>query len=97
MPRALPLLERAVDLCQDTDLPVFFPRQAAALGTAYSQAGRIADAVPLLTRAMEQMMATEMGLNRAFCSLSLSGGSAFVDRSPGGGACPCRGCADAHV
>jgi class 3 adenylate cyclase/tetratricopeptide (TPR) repeat protein len=70
-PRAVPLLERAVNLCQDTDLPVFFPRQAAALGMAYSQAGRVADAVPLLTRAMEQMMATEMILNRAFCSLSL--------------------------
>src|SRR5215831_14803190 len=35
LPRALPLLERAIALCQDTDLPVFFPRMAAPLGAAY--------------------------------------------------------------
>ena len=38
-PRALPLLERAVNLCQDTDIPVFFPRTAAALGAAYALRG----------------------------------------------------------
>ena len=54
LPRALPLLERAVGLCQDADLPVWFPRMAAALGAAYTLAGRVADAVPLLTQAMEQ-------------------------------------------
>ena len=59
LPRALPRLERAVGICQDADLPVWFPRMAAALGAAYTLAGRVADAVPLLTRAMEQTRATD--------------------------------------
>ena len=54
LPRALPLLERAVGICQDADLPVYFPWMAAALGAAYTLGGRVADAVPLLTQAMEQ-------------------------------------------
>ena len=58
--RALPLLERAMGICQDVDLPVWFPWVAVALGAAYTLAGRIADAMPLLTQAMEQAIATEM-------------------------------------
>ena len=69
--RALPRLERAVSLCQDADLPVWFPRVAAALGAAYTLSGRIADAVPLLMQAMEQTIATEMADFQAFCRLSL--------------------------
>ncbi len=52
LPRALPQLERAVDICHEVDLPVYFPRMATALGAAYTLAGRVADAVPLLTRAI---------------------------------------------
>src|SRR5262249_47723951 len=37
------------------------PRMAAALGAAYALAGRITDAVPLLTRAMAQATAMEIG------------------------------------
>jgi class 3 adenylate cyclase/tetratricopeptide (TPR) repeat protein len=70
--RALPLLERAVDLCQDTDLPVFFPRQAASLGTAYILSGRVADAVQLLTPAVEQTSALAMVIHQVLCRLSLS-------------------------
>ena len=33
--RALPLLERAVGICQDADLPALFPQMAATLGVAY--------------------------------------------------------------
>ena len=71
LPRALPQLERAVGLCQDADLPIFFPRMAAALGAAYTLAGRVADAVPLLTQAMEQTIATETASFQALCGLSL--------------------------
>src|SRR5262245_15859104 len=52
--RALPLLERATGICQEEDLPVWFPRMGAALGAAYTLGGRVADAVPLLMQAMEQ-------------------------------------------
>jgi class 3 adenylate cyclase/tetratricopeptide (TPR) repeat protein len=69
--RALPLLERAVGISQDTDRPAWFQRMAPALGAAYTLAGRVADAVPLLTQAMEQAMAMEIVDFQAFCRLSL--------------------------
>jgi class 3 adenylate cyclase/tetratricopeptide (TPR) repeat protein len=72
LPRALPRLERALALCQGADLPAHFPRMAAALGAAYTLAVRVADAVPLLTQAMEQTTAPEMGGLQALCRLPLS-------------------------
>jgi tetratricopeptide (TPR) repeat protein len=71
LPRAFPLLERAVSLCHEADLPVYFPMVAPALGTAYTLGGRIADAVPLLTQALEQSIATELIAYQAPCCLSL--------------------------
>jgi tetratricopeptide (TPR) repeat protein len=71
LPRALPLLERAVHICRDADLPAYFPRVAAALGEAYTLAGRAADAVPLLTQALEQATATKRVSDQALSSLSL--------------------------
>jgi tetratricopeptide (TPR) repeat protein len=71
LPRALPLLEQAVGLCQEVDLSVYFPLMAPALGAAYTLGGRVADAVPLLTQAVEQATAMEMIGLQAHCSLSL--------------------------
>jgi class 3 adenylate cyclase/tetratricopeptide (TPR) repeat protein len=71
LPRALPLLERAVSLCQEADLPSYFPWMAAPLGAAYTLAGRVADAVSLLTQAMEHAVASEAGRYQALCQLSL--------------------------
>jgi tetratricopeptide (TPR) repeat protein len=58
--RALPLLERAMNLCQDADLPTYVPRIAPALGAAYTLDGRAAAAVPLLRQAMAQATAMAM-------------------------------------
>jgi class 3 adenylate cyclase/tetratricopeptide (TPR) repeat protein len=71
LPRALPRLERALGLCQDANLLIFFPMIAATLGAVYTLSGRVADAVALLTQALEQ--ATTMGYIAiwAHCSLSL--------------------------
>jgi class 3 adenylate cyclase/tetratricopeptide (TPR) repeat protein len=69
--RALPLLKRAMDLCQDTDLPILCLSITATLGSAYTLAGHDADAMPLLTQAMEQTSAMEMIFMQAFCHLSL--------------------------
>ena len=44
---------------------------AAALGTAYTLGGRVADAVPLLTQAIEQTTAMETVFIQALCGLSL--------------------------
>jgi tetratricopeptide (TPR) repeat protein len=71
LPRALPLLERAMGICQDADLPGFFPMTAAALGAAYTLAGRVADAVALLMQAMEQETAMERVDTQVPCHLSL--------------------------
>jgi tetratricopeptide (TPR) repeat protein len=71
LPRAFPPLERAVGVCQEADLPAYFPRTAALLGAAYALGGRIADAVPLLTWAMEQVTAMERVDTQALCCLSL--------------------------
>jgi tetratricopeptide (TPR) repeat protein len=71
LPRALPRLERAVGLCQDADLPLWFPWMAGALGAAYTLGGRVADAVPLLTQAIEQTTAMGMAGFQALCRLPL--------------------------
>jgi tetratricopeptide (TPR) repeat protein len=42
------------------------------LGAAYTLGGRVADAMPLLTQAMEQTIATDMVGDQALCRLSLS-------------------------
>jgi tetratricopeptide (TPR) repeat protein len=69
--RALPLLERAMSICQEADLPRYFPQEARALGAAYTLAGRIADAVSLLTQALEQTRATARVTDQTLCSLPL--------------------------
>jgi class 3 adenylate cyclase/tetratricopeptide (TPR) repeat protein len=71
LPRALALLERAVDSCQEADFPGYFPRMAVALGVAYTLAGRVPDAMPLLMQAMELAMAPERAGHQARCCLSL--------------------------
>jgi len=71
LPRALPRLEHAMGICQDADLPIYFPRLAAALGEAYTLSGRIADAVPLLAQALEHTMATDMIGLQVLCRLPL--------------------------
>jgi predicted ATPase/class 3 adenylate cyclase len=60
LPRALPLLERAVGICQDEDLPAYFPLMGTTLGAAYTLGGRLANAVPLLTQALERAMTAEL-------------------------------------
>jgi tetratricopeptide (TPR) repeat protein len=80
LPRALPLLEQAVRLCQDGDLPAYFPWMAAALGASYTLDGRAADAVPRLTRAIEQAMAAAMVSHQVLCGLSLGEAQLRADR-----------------
>jgi tetratricopeptide (TPR) repeat protein len=80
LPRALPWLERAVGICQDAELPVYFPRMAADLGAAYTLAGRLDDAVALLTQAMEQVTVTERLFLQALCRLPLAEAQALAGR-----------------
>ncbi len=69
--RALSLLERAVRLCQEADLATNFPWMAEPLGAAYTLAGRLVEAVPLLTQALDQATVMDRGDLQARCHLSL--------------------------
>jgi tetratricopeptide (TPR) repeat protein len=53
---------------------------AAALGAAYALGGRVADAVPLLTQALEQSAAMETVYFETFCRLSLGEAHLLADR-----------------
>jgi class 3 adenylate cyclase/tetratricopeptide (TPR) repeat protein len=77
---ALPLLERAIGSCQETDRPAIFPAVAAALGTAYTLAGRLADAMPLLTQAMAPTTATEWAHYEVLSRLSLGEAQVLAGR-----------------
>jgi tetratricopeptide (TPR) repeat protein len=52
--RAIPTLERGLDLCQEYNILFWFPETASALGCAYAFAGRIAEALPLLEQAEQR-------------------------------------------
>ena len=52
--KAIPLLERGVDLCRAGNIPLMFPFAAAPLGAAYALSKRIAQALPLLEQAADQ-------------------------------------------
>jgi tetratricopeptide (TPR) repeat protein len=83
--RALVWLERAVGLCQDADFSAYAPRMAAALGAAYAMAGRTAEAMSLLTRALSQSVVGDRVGYQALCCLAL-GESEPAGGSPGGSA-----------
>ena len=70
--QALPRVERAVSRCQEADISAHSPWMAATLGAAYTLAGRVVDAMPLLTQAMEQIIAMGIAGFQALCSLPLS-------------------------
>jgi tetratricopeptide (TPR) repeat protein len=80
LPRAIPPLERAVGFCQEADLSAYFPLMAAPLVAAYTLGRRVAEAVPLLTQAMEQTLAMERVDFQAFCRSSLGHVLLLADR-----------------
>jgi tetratricopeptide (TPR) repeat protein len=57
--RAIPVLERCLDVCRIINNLLWFPETAAALGCAYAFAGHIAKALPLLEQAEQRDAAME--------------------------------------
>ena len=57
-PQAIPPLERAVELCRVTPVPVLFDISAAHLGYAYALSGRLPEGVALLEEALADPAAT---------------------------------------
>ena len=71
LPRALPLLERALGICQDADIAALDSPDGGGLGGGVHLGGRVTDAVPLLTQAMDQTTAMDMIGLQALCGLTL--------------------------
>jgi tetratricopeptide (TPR) repeat protein len=71
LPRAIPLLERAMGIAREADLPLYGPAMAIALGAAYTLDGRVADAVRLLTQALAQTRAMDVVATQAQGRLAL--------------------------
>jgi tetratricopeptide (TPR) repeat protein len=63
--QAIPQLERAMVLCQETDIALAFPTVAALLGAAYAQLGRTAEAIGLLEQGAAQAAAKHILVYRA--------------------------------
>src|SRR5262245_10834835 len=57
VPRAIPVLERALGLCQDWHILLSVPVEAAALGLAYALDGRVAAGLALAARGVERAVA----------------------------------------
>jgi class 3 adenylate cyclase/tetratricopeptide (TPR) repeat protein len=55
---AIPMLERALGLCQDWHILLFWPLQAAALGVAYTLDGRVSEGLALAEQGVEQAVAS---------------------------------------
>jgi tetratricopeptide (TPR) repeat protein len=55
--QAIPVLERAMALCQDWHIPLFLPLHAAALGLAYALDERVAEGLALVEQGVEQQAA----------------------------------------
>ena len=72
--RALPLLQRAMALCQDMAHTLYFPWIATSLGSIYALSGRLVDAMPLLHQAVEHATAMNMGYFQARSRLFLGEG-----------------------
>ena len=57
-----PAPRTGLGLVHEADLPGWFPMVATVLGAAYTLAGRGADALPLLTQALERSLGTRQSV-----------------------------------
>ena len=58
--RAMPLLERGIEVCRVWDIRIWLPRMASALGAVLALSGRASEAVALLEQAVGQAMSPTM-------------------------------------
>ena len=70
--RAIPVLERAMSLCQDWHISLFVPQLATALGLAYALEGRVAAGLTLVEHEVEQMVARGIVRSLVFAVACLS-------------------------
>jgi class 3 adenylate cyclase/tetratricopeptide (TPR) repeat protein len=70
--RAIPGLERAVELCQEWHIPLLWPVMAAALGLAYTLEGRDAAGLALVEQGVAQQVARSRRRRLASAIIGLS-------------------------
>jgi tetratricopeptide (TPR) repeat protein len=78
--KAIPVLERGLQVCQATHLRLFFPRLASTLSLAYMQSGRLAAGLSLLEQAVEQSAAMQIVLLHALWLIHLGEGYRLTGR-----------------
>jgi tetratricopeptide (TPR) repeat protein len=61
LPQAIARLEKGLEICQTADVLLQLPLAVGALGYAYTLSGRLAEAQPLLTQAIELTAARPVG------------------------------------
>jgi hypothetical protein len=47
LPKAIPMLQRGLEICRVANIPVIFPTICSSLGYAYALSGRITEALPI--------------------------------------------------
>jgi tetratricopeptide (TPR) repeat protein len=57
----IPVLQRSLALCQEANIPLWFPLIASTLGVAYALSGRTTEALSLLTQTPEHVAAVRHG------------------------------------
>ena len=62
---AIEILKHALALCEETGTRLGFPFAASYLGSAYAQAGRLAEAIPLLEQAVDAAVPMRLALAQA--------------------------------
>jgi tetratricopeptide (TPR) repeat protein len=77
---AIPVLERGLGLCQSVNIPLFSPVAASILGAAYTLAGQMAEALPLLDQLQERMATGSRMLFHALLLTELSEALLLVGR-----------------
>jgi len=70
--KAIPALERSLEICQVSHMRLLFPWFASPLGYAYALAGRVAEALPLLEQAVEQATSLKFTVSQALWIAHLS-------------------------
>jgi class 3 adenylate cyclase/tetratricopeptide (TPR) repeat protein len=78
--RAIPVLERGVEVSRRWNVPLWFPRVASDLGAAYALSGRVADALPLLELAVERASEMRLRSGQSHSLAALSQGYVLAGR-----------------
>ncbi len=78
LPKAIPLLERCLGVCQAANIQILVSYATSDLGTAYALSGRMAEALPLLEQAVAQ--ATAMASNTSLWTAQLGLGYLLAGR-----------------